>query len=49
MKKRQNGIQYIDQHDKKCVNDAKLIDEVMFRLIQRVENIIHISKEFKEN
>lgn len=30
------------------VNNSMLIDATMFRLVQMAENIIHISKEFKE-
>ena len=30
------------------INDALVIDAVMFRLIQMTENISHISREFKE-
>ena len=30
------------------INDSKLIDAIIFRLIQMVENLIHISKEYKE-
>lgn len=37
----------IDYED--YVNDPKIIDATMFRLIQMVENINHISKEYRLN
>jgi len=33
---------------KEFINDKLLIDATMFRLVQMVENINHISKEYKE-
>jgi len=37
------GIEY-----ENFVNNILLLDAVMFRLIQMVENIIHISKDYKD-